>query len=204
MNPVAEADVSTKEQVTTKEELAELKRRLAELNAQKSNAPSGNALSGKPYGWEDDIDGLAVFLEDLKQVMKFLVANRVLKQQKKSFDDCWEDVETRIDLAIAELRTIDSDANEVYVKLYNAGLTGAPLKVKIGEYWRRVKGSPVVAVLEMADRILGSLFPILSALEPVKEFKETLESKLKNDGDEGLQSININGREQWWKRTGNP
>jgi hypothetical protein len=52
----------------------------------------------------------------------------------------------------------------------------------------------------MADRILGSLFPILNALEPVKEFKETLESKLKNDGDEGLQGLNLSGREQWWKQ----
>jgi BMFP domain-containing protein YqiC len=200
MSPVAEADVSTKTEVTTKEELAELKRRLSELRAQKSNAPSGNALTGKPYGWQDDIDGLAVFLEDLKQVMKFLVGNRVLKQQQKLFNDCWDDIETRIDLAIAELRTIDSDTHDTYIKLYNARLTGNPLKLKIGEYWRRVKGSPVVAVLEMADRILGSLFPILNALEPVKEFKETLESKLKNDGDEGLQGLNLTGREQWWKQ----
>lgn len=52
----------------------------------------------------------------------------------------------------------------------------------------------------MADRILGSLFPIFNVLEPVKEFKETLESRLKNDGDAGLQSLNIDGRDQWWKR----
>ena len=52
----------------------------------------------------------------------------------------------------------------------------------------------------MADRILGSLSPILSALEPVKEFKETLESRLKNDGDAGLQELNLSGREQWWRQ----
>jgi hypothetical protein len=59
--------------------------------------------------------------------------------------------------------------------------------------FRRIGASPVPAVLEMADRILGSLFPILNVLEPVKEFKETLESRLKNDGDAGLQSLNIDG-----------
>jgi len=52
----------------------------------------------------------------------------------------------------------------------------------------------------MADRILGSLFPILFALEPVKEFKATLESKLKNDGDDGIQDLNLSVREQRWKQ----
>jgi hypothetical protein len=194
------ADV--KEKVTTKEELADLRRRLQDLLNGASHVPSGSALNGKPYGWQDDIDGLAVFLEDLKQVMKFLVNNRVLLADRKLFNDCWETIVLRIDIAIAELRTIADDDDALYAQLYNAGLTGTPLKLKLREYWKRISGSPVVGVLGMADRILGSLLPILVALEPVKEFKETLESKLQHDGDEGLQTLNITGREQWWKHAG--
>jgi hypothetical protein len=197
--PVAtETDVKT--EVTTKEELDDLRRRLAEWRSRQANTPSGKALNGKPYGWEDDLDGLAVFLQDLKEVIKFLVNDRVIEQDRQAFADYLPEIEVRIDIAIAKLRAIDNNDDELYVKLHNASLTGKPLKVKLGEYWRRIKRSPVVAVLKMADTILGSLFPILAELEPVKEFKETLESKLENDGDAGLQSLNISGREQWWKQ----
>jgi hypothetical protein len=189
-----------KEEVTTKEELEDLRRRLAELRQRASNTPSGEALKGKPYGWEDDIDGLAAFLEDLRQVITFLIRDRLLQDQRQLFVDCLPIIDVRIDIAIAELRTIDTKDDLLYIKLYNAGLTGTPLKLKLREYWRRIRGSPVVAVLKMADRILGSLFPILNALEPVKEFKETLESKLEHDGDAGLQMLNISGREQWWEQ----
>jgi hypothetical protein len=113
-------------------------------------------------------------------VMTSLIEDRVPEKQRKLFLDCWPIVEVRIDIAIAEIRTIGTENDTRYIKLHNAGLTGAPLKLKLRENWRRIGASPVPAVLEMADRILGSLFPILTALEPVKEFKETLESRLKH------------------------
>jgi hypothetical protein len=197
---VATAEPDVKQEVTTKEELEDLRRRLEEIRGRDAKTPSGAALKGKPYGWEDDLDGLAVFLEDLKQVVTFLVNYRVLEEQRPPFADYLPEFAVRIDIAIAELRTIDNADHPLYIKLYNARLAGKRAKVKLGEYWRRVKGSPVVAVLKMADTILGSLFPVFYALEPVKEFKETLESKLENDGDAGLQSLNIEGREQWWKQ----
>ncbi len=193
-------DVDTKQEVTTKEELQALRDRLENLRKKQADRPPRDAVEGKPYGWDDDIDGLAIFLEDLKQVMNFLINERILLEQRPLFVECWEVIEVRIDLAIAEIRTIDTEAHQLYVKLFNAGLTGTPWRVKVGEYWRRITSSPVPAVLEMADRILGSLFPILFALEPVKEFKETLESKLKHDGDPGLQGLNPTGREQLRKQ----
>ena len=196
--PVA-TEVNIKEKVTTKEELEDLRRRLADLRGNEAKTPSAEKR-GKSYGWQDDLDGLAIFLEDLKQVIRFCVDNRVLEDQRAPFSDYLIEIEVRIDIAIAALRTIGRDDHEVYIELHNAGLTGKRLKVKLGEYWRRIKGSPLVAVLKMADTILGSLVPILTHLEPVKEFKETLECKLENDGDPGLQSLNISGREQWWKQ----
>jgi hypothetical protein len=193
-------EVDVRQKITTKEELEDLKERLKQIKGQASNAATGKALEGKPNGWQDDVDGLVAFLEDLKEVMKFLIGQRVLKEQRQLFLDCWEAIEVRIDIAIAQLRTIRNDDDEIYVELHNAGLTKKPLGLKLREYFRRITSSPVPAVLEMADRILGSLFPILVALEPVKEFKETLESKLKHDGDAGLQDLNLSGREQWWKQ----
>jgi hypothetical protein len=69
MVTTTETAAAVSEQVTTKEELDDLKRRLAELQGQNSQTPSGVALGGKPYGWQGDVDGLATFLEDLKQVL---------------------------------------------------------------------------------------------------------------------------------------
>jgi len=197
--PVA-TEVDVREKVTTKEELQDLRERLRRIRGQASNADSGEALDGKPYGWQDDVDGLVAFLEDLKQVMIFLVNDRVPKRERKWFLDCWDAAEVRIDIAIAQLRTVGSDNDPIYVELHNEELTKKPLLLKLREYFRRIEASPVPAVLEMADRILGSLFPILHDLGPVGEFKETLEARLKNDGDDGLQSLNITGREQWWKQ----
>lgn len=193
-------EVDVRQKVTTKEELEDLRKRLREIRGQASNAATGKALDGKPYGWQDDIDGLVVFLEDLKQVMTFLIHDRVPEKQRQLFLDCWDATDVRIDIAIAQLRTIANDDDPIYVELHNAGLTKKPLGLKLREYFLRIGASPVPAVLEMADRILGSLFPILNALEFVKEFKETLESRLRNDGDAGLQGLNLSGREQWWRQ----
>lgn len=140
------------------------------------------------------------FLEDLKQVMTFLMNDRVPNKQRQLLLDCWDATDVRIDIAIAQLRTIGNDNDPIYIDLHNADLTKKPLRLKLREYFRRIGASPLPGVLEMADRILGSLFPILGALEPVKEFKETLESRLKNDGDAGLQELNLSGREQWWRQ----
>ncbi len=187
-----------KEKVETKEELEDLRARLADLRQGQSKTPSQDP-SGKRPSWSDDVDDLAAFLEHLKAAMKFLIDDRVPEKPRKLFSDCLPIIDVRIDIAIEELRQIDSEDHVMYVKLFNAGLTGKPRELKVREYKRRIGHSPVSAVLEMADRILSSIFPILNVLEPVKEFKETLEGRLKNDGDAGLQSLNISGREKWWE-----
>jgi hypothetical protein len=47
--PVA-TEVDVKQEIVTKEELDELRRRLEEFRNKQSNTPSGEALLGKPYG----------------------------------------------------------------------------------------------------------------------------------------------------------
>jgi len=202
MSPVAVAEVVTTKVVTTKEELEELRRKLEEQRRQGQSAapPEGAPAEGRLTSWSDDVNGLVQFLQDLKEIMRFLIRDRLPKTPRELFEQCSPTVETQMDIAIAELKQIDSENHEIYIKLRDADLTGNPLKLKLREFWRRIRTSPVSAVLKTADRILGSLFPILATLEPVKEFKETLEERLENDGDAGLQSLNITGREQWWRQ----
>lgn len=109
-----------RQKITTKEELADLRARLDEIRGQASSGAEGEASGGKRRGWQGDIDDLALFLEDLKQVIQFLMKNRVLEDPRKLFTDCWEDTEVRIDIAIAQLRTIENDENPIYLDLHNA------------------------------------------------------------------------------------
>jgi hypothetical protein len=52
-------------------------------------------------------------------------------------------------------------------------------------------------VLEIADTIAGSLAEVFHVLEPVKEWKEIAEARVKYGGDKPLLTIlNLSGREQ--------
>jgi hypothetical protein len=190
--------------VTTKEELEKWKAKRAKERQRGGTAVRPPYLDPKKYrrgDWQDDINVLVQFLQGLKTLMKFLIEHRVPENPSKLFASCFPDVEENVNGAIADLYTVDSPDHIAYRALRARGLTGKPLKVKFREYTRRGGSSPVVAVLEMADRILGSLFEIFTLLEPVKEFKETLESRIKHDGDRDIISLNLSGNEQLWNQS---
>jgi hypothetical protein len=200
MTPVVETEVSQKETVETKEDLAELRRRLEEARRNATKTPAADEHGRLPGWFAHDVDGLVWFLENLREVMSFLVLRRIPEESRAPLIDHFEVISIRIELAIANLRQIDSDRHPTYIGLYNSGLAEEPLEIKLGEYQRCKEESPILSVLEMADRILGSLFRILTELEPVKEFKETIESKIKYGGDADIQLLDLNGREGWWKK----
>ena len=62
------------------------------------------------------------------------------------------------------------------------------------EFYERVDQSPPPKALKMGNTILGSLSKVFPLLEPVKEYKEVVESRLKNGGDQGLNQLNLNRR----------
>lgn len=199
-------DESVVDMITTKEELEEWRRKRAkerkrggEPSIPNSLDPSKSNLSG----WHEDIAILAQFLRGLKSLMKFLIQHRVPVNPSKLFSASLPEVEQTINDVISDLYSIDSSDHVAYRALRETGLTDRPLRLKFREYIRRGISSPVVAVLKMADRILGSLFKVFTQLEPVKEFKETLESRIEYDGDREIISLNLSGNEQRWNQAEN-
>jgi hypothetical protein len=166
---------------------------------------TGGATRGTQGGrknfnsWDEDRDGLIQFLEDLKTLLDFLINNRVPPEPRKLFLETFPEVQGHIDDVIGQIRKT-SDGDATHKKLVERGLTGKSLKLKLRELYHRVTDSPAEAVVHMADVILGSLFPVFLALEPVKEFKETLEARLKHGGDSGIISLNLGGNEKWWEK----
>ena len=203
MSPVGvEEPITTQyEEVTTKEELEALRKRLKKQRRDDTRSPiPGEPENESSSDWRDNITALVAFLTDLRTIMDYLIKERVSEDARELFRQYFDTAALRISIAIGALTLIDSEENELFVRLVDAELTGTPLLIKLREFWGGIGRRPVIAVLELADRILGSLFPILSELEPVKEFKEMLEERVKHGGDAGFQSLNLNGREQWWKK----
>jgi len=185
---------------STKEELEQWKRERAEKRKQggtTEHPPMIDATKRK-RGWEEDINLLVEFLQGVKKLMGFLIKDRVPTNPAKLFAASYLSIEENINDAISDLYSIDAEKHVALQELKAAGCTGKPLKLKLREYYRRITSGPVVAVLERVDSILRSLIPALATLEPVNEFKEALESRLKHDGDRGIISLNLSGREQFW------
>ena len=189
--------------VTTKEELEAWKKERAEKRqkgGQPVQPPHLDPKKSPRGGWQDDVNLLVEFLLGLKNLMRYLIEHRVPENPSKLFKSCFSDVEDNINAAISDLYTINGENHAAYVDLQVRELTKKPLKLKIRECFRRITSSPVPAVLERFDSILGSIFPVLATLEPIKEFKEALESRIKHDGDKGIISLNIFGNEQLWNK----
>jgi hypothetical protein len=189
--------------VTTKEELEAWKKERAQKRldgGQSVSPPFFDPKKHKPGDWQYDLNLLIQFLSGVKTLMRFLIDNRVPEGPSKMFSSCFPEIERNIDEAINDLSTIDSEDHVAFRDLKQRGCTGKPFRLKFREYVRRITSGPVPAVLERVDSILRSLFPVLATLEPVNEFKEALESRLKHDGDRGIISLNLSGNEQLWNR----
>ncbi len=193
-------ETAVDERVTTREELEAWKAERA--RKRKEEGTTGNPPMTDPKkrrrGWEDDIDLLAEFLQGVKTLMRFLIDHRVPANPSKLFSSCFKEIEQNINDAISDLYSIPSEDHLAFQELAARGLAGKQLKLKLREYYGRITHGPLPAVLERVDSILKSLFPVLGTLEPVNEFKEALESRLKHGGDRGIISLNLTGREQMW------
>jgi hypothetical protein len=191
--------------VTTKEELEEWKRKRAEQRRRGGDPAKPPELDPKNYrrgGWQDDVNLLVAFLQGLKRLMRYLIDERVPEDASRLFAELFPEVEQNINWAISDLYDIAAasgpEEHPCYVALKVRGLHKKSLWLKMRETARRITSSPVPAVLERFDSILGSLFPVLASLEPVKEFKEALESRIKHDGDRAIQTLDIFRDQQPW------
>jgi hypothetical protein len=143
---------------------------------------------------------LVQFLRDLTNLMQFLVKNRVPPDARQLFEEGLKGATDQINQVISQLEALQSAGDPTNVKLSEAGLSGSNLRLKLREFYQRIKEAPVEAVLHMGDVILGSLLEIFKVLEPVKEFKETLENRLKHGGDGEIIGLNLGGNEKWWEK----
>lgn len=193
--------------VTTKEELDRWKEERARQRQRGGEPTHPPILAQDPSrrgGWQDDLNLLVAFLKGLKRLMRLLIDQRVPDEPAKRFQAVLSDVEQNIDWAISDLYDIanatDPKAHPGYNALQARGLTEKSLELKMAETDDRIHDSPPVAVLERFDSIMGSLIPVLYSLEPVKEFKETLESRLKHGGDKAIVTLDIFRDQQPWNR----
>lgn len=205
MSPQVETLVSEKEIVTTKKELDEWKERMAEQRRRDGEPehPPGLDPKGKG-GWQGDVNLLVAFLKGLRKLMERLINDRVPDEAAKRFNAVLPEVVQNINWAISDLYDIANAPNPkdhpCYMALEARGLTEESLELKMAETNDRINDSPPVAVLERFDQIMGSLIPVLYSLEPVKEFKETLESRIKHGGDKMIQTLNIFRDQQPWHK----
>jgi hypothetical protein len=205
MSPQVETLVSEKDVITTKKELDEWKERMAQQRQRGGEPAHPPALDPKGKGgWQGDVNLLVAFLKGLQKLMERLIADRVPDDSAKRFNAVFPDVVQNINWAISDLydiaNAVDPKGHPCYMALEARGLTEESLELKMAETDDRINDSPPVAVLERFDHIMGSLIPVLYSLEPVKEFKETLESRIKHGGDKVIQSLNIFRDQQPWHR----
>jgi hypothetical protein len=151
---------------------------------------------------DEDRRRLREFLYELRSLLDDFVTNRpsaVPGRFHQSMKAAWDEVKdtnfTRADTAL------DTSDQTFYTSLTNLGLTGVQLTFKLSifqhardeladhsslpvdqqgpTWWDRWRGR-FKYTLRSADVILGSLtkLPVFSILEPVKEFKEGVETAL--------------------------
>jgi hypothetical protein len=207
MSPQVEPVVSDKDVITTKKELDDWKAERArqrQRGGEPTHPPTLAPGQSQRGSWQFDVNLLVAFLKGLTRLMRLLIEERVPEEPATRLNAVWADVEQNVNWAISDLYDIANSSNptehECYVALEVRGLTGDSLELKMAETDDRIHDSPPVAVLERFDSILGSLIPALYSLEPVKEFKEVLESRIKYGGDKAIQTLDIFRDQQPWHR----
>jgi hypothetical protein len=130
------------------------------------------------------------FLKDISSLLATVIEKRIPEHQRKGFAGLLVRIQEDIDRAIEDLRHVRSPEDKVFDGLRKAGLLGEALIVKLDEFRDRITHGPLLAVLKMGDTILGSLCSVLH-LEPLKEFKETLENKVEFGADDEIIKLNL-------------
>jgi len=197
LSTVAEPDV--KEQVFTKAELDALRKRLAGKRAGQGDthqppSPKDDS-SSEPDDWDIDTQIIIKFLRAIEQILRFLLDNRIPEKERELSALVLANAGENLADAISQLESISSESDELYQSLKRERLTLGDLAAKIASFVDDLGNGPVLAVLDSANKILGSLAKAIPVLSPVKEAKEFIEHKIKYRGDAGLISLNIYGRE---------
>jgi hypothetical protein len=187
MVTTVETEVDPKTEVYTKAELDKLRERLRNrLSGILNPDPPAADREQDPPDWQIDVDFIIKFLRALKKIMTFLVEDRITDPPRRLLQRAMQEVLQTIDDVIRELGKIESDTDELYGQLKGEGLIGAPGLAKFGGFFDDITGHSVVAVLDSANNLLGSLLKVFPVLSPVKEMKDIIKQKVTYDADQGI------------------
>lgn len=188
-----EEKVDVKQEVNTKDQLDELRRKLSGrlyVTGYEREPPEGKPDPASP-DWKLDVDLIIKFLRDTDRVMRFLVEKRIPGAPKLLFRAAMEGLVPNLNEAIKQLESVDSETHQIYGFLKRVGLALESLGVKLDGLRDDFLGRPVLAFLDSADKILGSLCKVLPVLEPVKEMKEAIEHRVEYGGDDEFISLGL-------------
>jgi hypothetical protein len=191
MATVTEAATST--QVFTKEELDALRNALNKgrhgMGGETSHPPEERHESSD--NWRNDVFLLVKFLRDLRYLLKTIIDKRVPEEHRKGYVAVFLKTQNDVEMAIHLLQGIEGPESGLFGRLEKAGLTGESLLVKLHEFGHTISHGPVLAVLGIGDRILGSLCSVVP-LEAFKELKEIVEHRVEFGADDEIIQLHLN------------
>lgn len=183
-----EQEVDPKTAVYTKEELDELRRKLRKrLSGILEAEPPGPEEEMQPPEWRMDLDLIVKFLRALEKILTLLIQNRIPDPTRQLLRTAMQDTSKKIDDTIQQLLGIASEQDTVYVDLQKEELAGSPgALAKFIGFFENITGNSVIAVLDSANNLLGSLLKVFPVLGPVKEMKDVVKEKIKYGADQEI------------------
>jgi hypothetical protein len=188
----ATAELSTKTEVFTREELQALRRALSEgSNGMGSYSAPPDERRDESDDWRNDVELLVKFLRDLRDILSAVIENRLPPVDERRFRALLQNLSPNIEEAMEQLQAIDGPKAKLFKVLERLGLVGDALLAKLDEFRDRIIEGPLVGVLEMGDTILGSLIAAIGILEPLKELKDTIKNKIEYGADGEIIRLDI-------------
>lgn len=188
----ATAEVGTKTEVFTKEELDALRKALNEgRNGAGDLVTPPDESYGENGDWRNDVELLIKFLMDLRDILSKVIESRLPPVDQKRFAALLENLTPTLGEATKQLEAIDGPMAGLYEALEKVGLVKDALLAKLDEWRDRIIEGPLLGVLEMGDTILDSLIAVIDILEPFKELKDTIKNKVEYGGDGEIIELNI-------------
>ena len=183
-----EQEVDRKTAVYTKEELDELRRKLwKRLSGILEPEPPGPQAQSEPADWRMDLDFIIKFLRALEKILTLLIQNRIPDPFRQLLRTAMQDTRKQINGTIQQLVAVASEGDAVFINLQKEELAGSPgALAKFIGFFDDVTGSAVIAVLDSANNLLGSLLKVFPVLEPVKEMKDVVRQKIKYGADQEI------------------
>lgn len=117
--------------------------------------------------------------KDLIAILRFVDALleqivRTMSDPEKYYSNAWNEVRPRFQTLIQEIETIPSENVDRWQEIYQRGLTGNQLRLKMSRLRNAVSGNILERILKILNSILGSI----PGGDFAKEFKDMAEDEI--------------------------